>query len=94
MPPHPKRVEGKADGHMWVINEGISFVQGFDHDHSALIMTVLPREAKFFGSPEEAELWVLRYGADLDSYRILLDEQFLGSGSRFDSRAPSEAWRR
>jgi len=64
---------------MWVINEGVSFVHGFDHDHSALIMTVRPREAKRFGSQREAELWVNQYGKDLGSYRILDAEQLLGS---------------
>ena len=63
---------------MWVISEGVSFVYGFDHDHSALILTVLPKEAKRFGSQREAELWVNQYGKDLESYRILDCEQ-LGS---------------
>jgi len=67
---------------MWVISEGISFVHGFDHDHSALIMTVQPREAKRFGSHREAKLWVKKYGKDLESYRILDGEQFLGLGPR------------
>lgn len=65
---------------MWVIKEEISFVYGFDHDYSALIMTVRPREAKRFGSQREAELWVKQYGKDLETYRILDDEQLLGPG--------------
>ena len=64
---------------MWVINEGVSFVNGFDDDHAALIMTVQPGEAKRFGSQREAELWVEQYGKDLESYRILDGEQVLGS---------------
>ncbi len=64
---------------MWVIKEGVSFVNGFDHDHAALIMTVQPGEAKRFGSQREAELWVEQYGKDLESYRILDGEQLLGS---------------
>jgi hypothetical protein len=63
---------------MWVIKEGVSFVHGFDHHHSALILTVLPREAKRFGSQREAELWVNQYGKDLESYRILNGDR-LGS---------------
>jgi hypothetical protein len=55
---------------VWVISEGVSFVHGFDHDHSALTMTVRPAEAKRFGSQREAELWVKQYGKDLRSYRI------------------------
>jgi len=64
---------------MWVINEGVSFVNGFDDDHAALIMTVQPGEAKRFGSQREAELWVEQYGKDLESYRVLDGEQVLGS---------------
>ena len=64
---------------MWVINEAVSFVHGFDHDHSALIMTVQPREAKRFGSHREAKLWVKKYGKDLESYRILDVSSTLGS---------------
>jgi hypothetical protein len=64
---------------VWVINEGVSFVHGFDHDHSALIMTVRPREAKRFGSQREAKVWVKKYGKDLESYRVLDDEQLPGS---------------
>lgn len=67
---------------VWVINEGVSFVLGFDHDHSALIMTVRPWEAKRFGSQREAELWVNQYGKDLESYRILDSEQLIGFGPR------------
>ena len=77
---------GKAVGY-WVINEGISFVHGFDHDHSALIMTVRPWEAKRFGSQREAELWVNQYGKDLESYRILDGEQALGFGPGFSDLA-------
>ena len=64
---------------MWVINEGVSFVHGFDHDYSALIMTVRPREARRFGSQREAKLWVKKYGKDLESYRILDVSSSLGS---------------
>jgi hypothetical protein len=64
---------------VWMIKEGVSFVQGFDHDHSALIMTMRRREAKRFGSQREAELWVYRYGRDLESYSVLDSEQSLGS---------------
>jgi hypothetical protein len=71
---------------VWVINEGVSFVHGFDHDYSALIMTVRPWEAKRFGSQREAELWVNQYGKDLDSYRILDSEQLIGFGSRSSDR--------
>ena len=67
---------------MWVINEGVSFVHGFDHDRSALIMTVRPTEAKGFGSQREAKLWVKKYGKDLESYSILDGEQLLGFGPR------------
>jgi len=67
---------------VWVINEGVSFVYGFDHDRSALIMTVRPREAKRFGSPREAELWVNQYGKDLEFYRIFDTEELLGFGPR------------
>jgi len=56
---------------MWVIREGISLVQGFDHDYAALIMTTFPGEAKRFGSRQEAELWVYQCGKDLVFYRIV-----------------------
>jgi hypothetical protein len=58
------------------------FAHGFDHDHSALIMTVRPREAKRSGSQREAELWVNQYGNYSESYRILDGEQLLGCGPR------------
>jgi hypothetical protein len=63
---------------MWLTPE-VSFVHGFDHDHSALILTVRPREAKRFRSQREAKLWVKKYGKDLESYRILDGEQLQGS---------------
>jgi hypothetical protein len=55
---------------MWVIKEGINFVHGFDRDHAALIMTLIPKEAKGFDSQGEAELWVNQFGKDLESYVI------------------------
>jgi hypothetical protein len=61
---------------------GSQLVHGFDHDYSALIMTVRPREAKRFVSHREAELWVNRYGKDLESYSILNGEQLRGFGPR------------
>ena len=70
---------------LWVIEEGIHFVHGFDHDHSALIMTMRPGDAKRFGSQREAEVWVSQYGKDLESYRIVESEQLLGLGSRFQT---------
>jgi hypothetical protein len=77
--------QGGADGQTWVIAEGITFVESFDEHHRALIMTALPYEAKFFSSPQEAALWVLQYGKDLDvtiSY-ILPVEHFLRSTFRY-----------
>ena len=81
MPP-TRRAERGRPSDAWVINEGISFVHGHDHDLSALIMAMRPREAKRFGSPREAELWVTQYGKDLESYRILDVEQLVGFGLR------------
>ena len=78
MPLIPRTKRERASD-VWVINEGVSFVHGFDHDHSALIMTWRPKEAKRFGSRREAELWVDQYGKDLESYSILDVSSFLGS---------------
>jgi hypothetical protein len=67
---------------MWVIIEGISFVQGLDDHDSALIMTPLLYEAKFFASPQQARHWVLKYGRDLESHRILHIEEAVKQSRR------------
>ena len=64
MPCVPRGWDDRTE--MWVIREGINFVQGFDRLHLALIMTVRPKEAKRFPSKREAELWIDQYGKDLD----------------------------
>lgn len=66
-------------------------MHGFDHDHSALIMTIRACDAKRFGSRREAELWVNRYGKDLESYRILVGEQGEPAASRSTQWA-AESW--
>jgi hypothetical protein len=59
---------------MWVIKEGINYVHDFDQGQLALIMTTSLLEAKRFRSKEDAELWIDRYGKDLESFRILDDQ--------------------
>jgi hypothetical protein len=59
---------------MWVIKEGITYVQGFDQEKLALIMTTSLLEAKRFRSKQDAERWIDQYGKDLESYRILDDQ--------------------
>jgi hypothetical protein len=86
MPLIPRAKRGRPSD-VWAINEGVSFVHGFDQGHSALIMPVRPREATSLGSQREAQLWANQHGKDLEPYRILMMSSSSGSVQVFSPGA-------